>query len=537
MKTLRIEPAEQIRSPYPRSGTTLTEVLISLMIMSIGVVSVATLFPLSSLRVLEASRQTNSTITRFSAETVIDIDPGFLHNPDGVDGYNSRFVRGQVYFVDPYGYQTFHRDTSLTARCPAGPNGEDYIGNGTLDAGEDRNGNGTLDLPLPLRDTWGELPTGSTVNVFLPRRYTGATMFSNALRYPANAANSDAAITRARQLVGQPDNWKLISEGQVVGTAGPPNIGTTALDLDNEIDLSAITTGSVVLGGVSQPVRYRAVIFDLDGQQSEIRLLTRVEYLSSLSNTTRIYWGEDLNLNATLDPGEDFNLDGVPDFQPLPAKFTGNIGRVRIEVQDEVYTWALSVRKHNWPNDPAKSPANVEVVVFFKRSFKPEHEYVYPAAMRRYTLGPDGAPGKVGVDDNNSDGDNNPATGFDEVAEIGFPGSDDAPNDVVTVDFSSLPAGSDTPAFRRGGYVCDTKNGLWYRIKAVQNETTTTVDLVLDKFIQRDNTEDLNGNGILDVALGEDANGNNSTQPLPEQGGIYWNPTVVNVFPLEIKEP
>ena len=83
MKTLRTKTVERICLPHPRAGVTLTEVLISLMIMSIGIVSVATLFPLSTLRVLEASRQTNSTITRFSAEAVIDVDAGFLHNPDG----------------------------------------------------------------------------------------------------------------------------------------------------------------------------------------------------------------------------------------------------------------------------------------------------------------------------------------------------------------------------------------------------------------------------------------------------------------------
>ena len=42
----------------------------------------AWVFPLATLRVLEASKQTNSTIARFSAEPLVDVDPSFLHNPD-----------------------------------------------------------------------------------------------------------------------------------------------------------------------------------------------------------------------------------------------------------------------------------------------------------------------------------------------------------------------------------------------------------------------------------------------------------------------
>ena len=73
----------------PRTGMTLMEVLISCAIMTIGIVMVATVFPLATLRVLEASKQTNSTITRYSAEALLDVDPYFVNNPDGAAGANS----------------------------------------------------------------------------------------------------------------------------------------------------------------------------------------------------------------------------------------------------------------------------------------------------------------------------------------------------------------------------------------------------------------------------------------------------------------
>src|SRR3954453_19878480 len=50
-----------------RSGITLTEILISIMIMGVGMVSLATLFPLGLLRIREANRMTRSTLLAESA--------------------------------------------------------------------------------------------------------------------------------------------------------------------------------------------------------------------------------------------------------------------------------------------------------------------------------------------------------------------------------------------------------------------------------------------------------------------------------------
>src|SRR3954462_3719783 len=50
-----------------RRGITLTEILISIMIMGVGMVSLATLFPLGLLRIREANRMTRSEILADSA--------------------------------------------------------------------------------------------------------------------------------------------------------------------------------------------------------------------------------------------------------------------------------------------------------------------------------------------------------------------------------------------------------------------------------------------------------------------------------------
>lgn len=56
-----------------RRGTTLTEVLMSIVLMGIGCVTLATLFPIAILRTTRATQQTNATIHRFNAEAMIDL--------------------------------------------------------------------------------------------------------------------------------------------------------------------------------------------------------------------------------------------------------------------------------------------------------------------------------------------------------------------------------------------------------------------------------------------------------------------------------
>ena len=55
-------------APAPRpAGITLTEIMISIMILGIGLISLATLFPIGLLRLREAQRQTRSAYLSESA--------------------------------------------------------------------------------------------------------------------------------------------------------------------------------------------------------------------------------------------------------------------------------------------------------------------------------------------------------------------------------------------------------------------------------------------------------------------------------------
>ncbi len=77
-------------TPTPtRSGSTLTEVLISVMVIGIGAVSVATLFPLSVMRAVRANQLTQGTILRYNAEEQME-----------TQGLNSYWM----FVVEPFGF-------------------------------------------------------------------------------------------------------------------------------------------------------------------------------------------------------------------------------------------------------------------------------------------------------------------------------------------------------------------------------------------------------------------------------------------------
>ena len=525
MKTMRVRANFVASQSAGRAGTTLTEVLMSLMIMSIGIVGVATLFPIATMRTLEANKQTTSTIARFNAEPAIDtfVDslgrPALIHDPDGTwppagpdaTPYNGITFRGRNYFVDPIGWQGFNEDpTTPGSPLPGSPILAPYPSGSTP------------------RDWFGTTPP-AVVNWPLPRRYMGSTAFlPYANPYPTSTAQLVASRLRAMGVATQPDNWKVVVESQVTAvstsTVGGV-VGITGVTLDNDVDLSAINLSGTAV--------YRVVLFDIDGTHSEVRTPYNIN-----AGALTVDW-------VPAAPGQPQLLPTRFDTSPTTGS-SPNIGKARIEVADQVYTWMLSVRKR------PTGAASVDVVVFFKRNFDPNRELVFDAEFRKWKLWQNARndyddvppntltlrkPGIAGVDDNGN-GTN------DDISEIGYPVSNtlqqDYPNATVTLKVPSSATDEERPHPRRGGYIYDTKNGVWYRIRAVQNEqfgvgpggTQDWMDVVLDETIKFDSTEDLDGSGTLNLS-GEDTNGNG----VVDRGGAIVHSSVVNVFPLETKEP
>lgn len=105
MKNLRTR-LNQSTITYDRSGVTLMEVLMSVMIMSIGVVSLASLFPISIIRGIQATQLTNATVLRYNAEALIDAFPvPLVFDPDNDSATSSidHQRRNRYYIVDPLG--------------------------------------------------------------------------------------------------------------------------------------------------------------------------------------------------------------------------------------------------------------------------------------------------------------------------------------------------------------------------------------------------------------------------------------------------
>ncbi len=498
----------------PRTGTTLTEVLMSLMIMSIGVVSIATLFPLSASRAIHATHLTNSTILRNNAEAIIESNRDLVFDPDG-DG-----VRNQGnYIVDPLGYREMEVMSALLPTTPPQPPAQHFFGNR---------------VPPPASG-FDSYP--------LPFRYLGS--FDD----PSLTLIQKAQHTELmRNLVTLPDQFIDIADDF------PETVTSTSLTLSSQTSGADLLNTLVSNPSFTAPdLPFRLTLSDLTGRLSEIR------------------GHEDLNANGVFDPGEvDFNGDGIAEAitlsgqtvswtTPLTASLVSNgIGQVRFDAPLSGYSWLLTVKSQ------IPGIVNVEVAVFFKRAFSLDSEQVYLGDLRPFDPGPDGLPGVANFDDNFNTID-------DDILEMGFPFTDDQPTNKLVLELdpalylnSTAPA---KPALRRGGYIFDTKNLTWNRIRSFEFEDLDGDDydefatVILEDNIDRYNTEDVdrdgalaarqdiiedaNNNGILDS--GEDLNGNGQLDVfvIPsedkdgdgniDRGGIIVPHGIIKVFKLSSK--
>ena len=308
------------------------------------------------------------------------------------------------------------------------------------------------------------------------------------LRYPGPFENLPAAqrLAAAKALVTLPDTFNELGEAVALSTAND----RLSVDLPLDVNLATVDPTDPL----SPP--YRVLLFNPSEDKSESRLIDLVT--SSASGYTVSWLGR------------------------LPFS---EVGRVKVQVPTGRYTWLLSVRKR------ASGPANVDVVVFLNRSFDVGAEQVFEAEFRMINLDPtstdgDGSPGATGVDDDGN-GTN------DDRTEIGFPGTDDIPNNRVTIRWPDDDDSENDPFLQRGGYILDTKNCIWYRMQAVESQasdgTTITARVVLDAAIKANNTEDLFNFGATDP--GEDADGSGAL----DQGGAITPRGVIAVYPLGLQ--
>lgn len=123
---------------HRRQGSTLTEVLVSVMVLGIGLISVATLFPLAVVRAVRANQVTQGTILRYAAESQLD---AIMLDPDW---------KYWMFSVENTAATNFQPVDDPTTATYAGSVNEHFPGN----AGDD-DGNGVINLDTLNRQQRG----------------------------------------------------------------------------------------------------------------------------------------------------------------------------------------------------------------------------------------------------------------------------------------------------------------------------------------------------------------------------------------------
>lgn len=333
-KLVRLQTTSSVRR-----GVTLTEVLISMMIMAVGVLMVMSLFPIAALRTLQATQLTNAAILRYNVEPVIAQDPDLIFDPDRDGNFDEHFrVNGRRnYIIDPLGFHTFIADGL--------PGIANTFGND------------------------GGLTPASVPGFSIPR-------FGGGLDVLSGSTDINALRLLATSFSSHPDGWSTDIDTFATGveTDGTGMIigvqlgNLSASELANIGTSETLNTNIPFVGEVPDPEQYRIIVFDEDERISQAFALT---YLT-LGSVPQAFWSEDSGAGSV-----DFNGNGRSDTRYLPVQFNGTVGRVLLQSRrTSEFTWMLSVRRRA---DLTRDALSVDVVVRFKNGVDAKDEELFPA--------------------------------------------------------------------------------------------------------------------------------------------------------------
>ena len=373
-----------------RSGATLTEVLMALLVLGVGVSSLAVMFPLAILRSIEATKLTAATLHRYNVEELIDSFPELPIDPDGINGAAEH--QNTNYIVDPLGDVTLRTLPGDTPDNPTGP-------------------------AVPFA---GLLP-----------------------RFSGSIGGNPIAPLQAKKIAMLQDSWNNLFED------GDP--------LVTPIDLVSITIpGAFAATGLTadydattpnNPLVYRVMLFDITGKVSHARTVQTIT-----AATDVVTWVGDLPAS----------------FVPVTAW---------LQVQEEHFSWLLTVRRQPTTADNSVPPINneiaaIDVVVFFKREItnaEPLSTATTPVELLQESAYELIEPGfRIGI------------------AEI-------------TLDWGTEPE----PFFKVGSFVFDPHNAYWYRIVEINEDPNikTRVTLKLDRGADAASPPDTDGDGLTGAGV------------------------------------
>ena len=224
----------------------------------------------------------------------------------------------------------------------------------------------------------------------------------------------------AERICGTQDSWSNAHDGAI-----------TSIDpTRTRVQIEGLSAVGLNLTGINQ---MRVQLAYNGGKNRVTRMITGILPANELT------WSEDADGSSALNGGEDLNGNSVIDAHPLPAGIT--FESARVEYRERRYSWMLTVNHANTNN-------LVKVVVYFGRAFSPEEEQVFGVQ-----------PGMVTVP--------NLVAGSNITAS--------APNSKT---FNvSWPAGQQ-PYLKRGGWVLDAENGMWYQIENYSDPVSANSSLI-----------------------------------------------------------
>ena len=339
----------RINQKHPR-GVTLLEVLMSLMIMSIGVTSVLTLFPVAAIRSAQATRLTHAALLKQNVEALLAAEPDIIFDPDG-DGNFTEHFRGadnssRNYVIDPIGINTMFEFVGSGQLTPAATGffGIQFDGSN----------------PAPPLQACGRFDGGilSRVN----------SQFGTTIGF-----GSRAARVEAQKVCSLGDSWDVIfdfvpnpgalvldSSGNAGGIVMPSDLFDDPATAADNIPAIADQLHNANLPA---PEWAQIILFSSDEQSSQtFPLLDVVE----ASGQITAIWSENL-------AGNDFNRDGETSTSPLPPEFANQVGRVIIQTIRPVdYSWLLTVRRSR-----DGGVRSIDIVVRYGKEPEPLDEAVY----------------------------------------------------------------------------------------------------------------------------------------------------------------
>lgn len=323
----------RVRPSAPRPGATLTEVLMSLLIMSIGIVSVIALFPVAILQSIRASQLTNAKILEEDVTEIVRANPELLLAA-------APWQPNKSYSLNEY----------VTPRLPPGSRYPDtnlvfYVANGS-DAGT----SGILEPNWP-RDpsmtrtdntvTWtadqvtryvvDQLGRATIDSAFAAEFGNDGTNRDGVLRVDLETTLdlSDLGLTSAQllDLFELPDSWSVAIE------VAPSSVTATSVTVPGSVEISAVNS------------LFRVVVVSADGTRSAVRSV------------------------AAAPTGSTINLSGAN--LPTDLDSVSEVSVVRIESFTRRYTWMLNVLR-----DPL-GRTRAQCAVIFNRPFSVDSEHAY----------------------------------------------------------------------------------------------------------------------------------------------------------------